>query len=76
MDPPRTRPINGDEARLHSPFRTVTISLVNGDTNHVQVTDSLDPATSDYKPDRGRSHILTLLGSKAMACRRRSHGRA
>src|SRR5882672_1633149 len=31
-----------------TPFRTVTILLVGGDTNTVRVTDSLDSAASDY----------------------------
>jgi RHS repeat-associated protein len=39
---------NGLYQLTNSPFRTVTIELVGGDTNHVRVTDSLDPATSDY----------------------------
>jgi RHS repeat-associated protein len=39
---------NGLYQLTNNPFRTVTIELVGGDTNDVRVTDSLDPAPSEY----------------------------
>ena len=39
---------NANYLVTNSPFETVTIELVNGDTNHLRLTDSLNPAQSDY----------------------------
>jgi RHS repeat-associated protein len=39
---------NGLYQFQNSPFRTATISLVNGDTNTVRLTDSADPYSSDF----------------------------
>ena len=39
---------NGLYTFTNSPFQTVLIQLVNGDTNHLQVMDSSDPAPTDY----------------------------
>lgn len=39
---------NGVYQLTGSPYQTLTVQLVGGDTNHVQVTDSLDSSTADY----------------------------
>jgi RHS repeat-associated protein len=39
---------NGVYVFVNAPYQTVTIQLVNGDTNQVRITDSLMPAPLDY----------------------------
>jgi hypothetical protein len=39
---------NGGYQLANSPYRTVTIEHVGGDTNHVRVTDSIDGSVHDY----------------------------